>query len=335
MGLIDWKPTYRVTVDGQNITSILASRLSSLTLTDEAGVQSDTVEITLTDHLPLQRLEIPPTGAEIEVALGYQFGAKDMGLFIADSVEVDGPPDLMRIRGTASVHGTTTGGKTAITEQKTRSWPAGTTIATLVQTIAGEHSLEPAVSESLTSIALPHVDQIDESDINLLTRIAREYDAIAKPGGGKLVMAKRGESLTVAGEAMPTITLRPKQVTRWRLRQSLREPAGKVIAIWHDPDAAEDVEVTAGDGEPIRRLRQRFPTREAAQAAANAEFRRAKRAGTQVQVDLPGDPDLVAEARLVLAGFRPGVNGEWLITRVRHQLGGGGYRCSVTAELPE
>ena len=332
---MDWKPAYRVTVDGQNITSILASRLVSLTLTDAAGVQSDTIEIALSDHLPFARLEIPPTGAEIEVAMGYTFRTKDMGLFIADSVEVGGPPDQMRIRGTASVHGTTTGGRTAITEQKTRSWDAGTTISDLVSTIAGEHGLEPGVSDSLASIALPHIDQIDESDINLLTRIARDYDAIAKPGGGKLVLAKRGESLTVAGEPMPTITLTPRQVTTWRIQQSLRAAAGRVVASYRDQDAAEDVEITAGDGDPIRRLRQRYPDQAAAQEAADAEFRRSNRAGTQVSLTLPGDPDLVAEARLVLVGFRSYVDGEWLITRVTHTIDSGGYRCSVTAELPE
>ena len=330
MGLMDWKPSYRVTVDGQDITSILATRLASLTLTDEAGVQSDSVDITLTDHLPFARLEIPPTGAEIEVALGYAYRAKDMGLFIADSVQVEGPPDVMRIRGTASVHGKTTGGKTALTEQKTRSWDAGTTIADMVATIAGEHGLDPAVSESLAAIALPHIDQIDESDINLITRVARDHDAIAKPGGGKLVVAKRGESLSTAGNPMPTIALIPAQVTRWRMQKSLREPAGKVIATWHDTNAAEDV-----DKDPVRRLRQRFPSEEAARSAADSEFRRAKRAGTKLSVTLPGDPDLVAEARLDMSGFRPGVNGEWLITRVVHSLDGGGYRCQVTAETPE
>lgn len=125
MGLIDWKPAFDVTVNGSNVTSIFEERLSSLTLTDEAGVQSDTVEIALTDHLPYAKLEIPPNGAEIEVSLGYTFQRKYMGLFIADSIELGGPPDLMRISGVASVNGTTSGGKTALTEQKNRSWPEG------------------------------------------------------------------------------------------------------------------------------------------------------------------------------------------------------------------
>lgn len=334
MGLTDWKPTFRVTVDGEDITSLLASRLVSLRVNDAAGVDSDTVEFTLSDHLPFQRLRIPPTGAEIRVALGYQFAAKDMGLFIADSVEASGPPHQLRVRGTASVHGQTTGGKSALTEQKTRSWDAGTTISTLIATIAGEHGLEPGVSQSLGNVALPHVDQIDESDINLLTRIARDYDAIAKPGGGRLVMAKRGESATISGEPMPAISLTESQVTTWTWRRSLRAAAGQVVATYRDQSAAADIEVTAGDGTPVRRLRQRYPDQESAQAAANAEYQRSLRAGTQLSITLPGNPDLIAEGRVALTGFRPGVDGEWLVTRVVHSIDAGGYRCAVTAETP-
>lgn len=332
MGLIDWKPSYRVMVDGKDITSVLAPRLSSLVVADNAGVQSDTVDITLTDTREMAKLEIPAQGAELRVAIGYQFGAKDMGLYIADSVEVSGPPDQMRIHGTASVHGETTGGKSALTEHKTRSWPKGTTIREMAETIAGDHGLEPAVSDSLADVELPHIDQIDESDINLISRVARDHDAIAKPGGGKLVVTKRGESRTVSGDAMPTIRLALSQVTRWRLHKQLRAVSGRVVAIWRDKDANKDVEVTAGNGTPERRLNQRFATRDAAQKAADSEYQRSQRAGTEVRVDLPGDPDLVAEARLILTGFRPGVNGEWLIKQVQHKLDSGGYRSSVTAE---
>ncbi len=335
MALIDWEPAYRITVNGENITSLLAARLSSLVLTDVAGVESDTVSLTLTDHLPFQRLEIPPTGAEIEVALGYRSRLRDMGLFIADSIDVSGPPDEMQIRATASVHGKTSGGKTALTDQKTRSWSVGTTLGDLVAKISGEHGLDPAVSASLGSKTLPHIDQIDESDIALLTRLAREYDAIIKPGGGRIVVATRGESLTTGGDPMPVIDLRQKDVTRWRMSRSLRAPAGRVVAIHRDQTAASDVESRAGDGDPVRRLSRRYPDKAAAQAAADAEFRRSKRAGSQISLSLPGNPDIVAEAKLRLAGFREGVNGEWIVTRAVHTLGRGGYSCSLTAEMPE
>ena len=59
MGLTDFRPFMRVEVDGDDITGILSPRLSSLTLTDAAGVQSDQVQIVLSDTELFGRIEEP------------------------------------------------------------------------------------------------------------------------------------------------------------------------------------------------------------------------------------------------------------------------------------
>lgn len=335
MGLIDFLPFFRITVDGKDISNILAPRLVSLTLTDAAGVQSDQVQFTLSDTALFGKLAEPSAGAEIKVWLGYGFQLKYMGMFIADSVEAQGPPDHLTITGVASVNGETSSGKTALTDQKKRSWPAGTLIGDMVKKIAGEHGLQDAVSQSLMSLALPHIDQIDESDINLLSRIARDHDAIAKPGDGRIVMAKRGESLTASSQPMPVLAVTPMKVSRWRYRNSVREKAGSVVAVYQDLGRGKSEECTAGEGEPVQRIKRRFPDKEAAQSAADSELQRLKRAGRSLSVSMKGDPDAMAEAKLLAAGFRPYIDGEWLITNATHQLNSGGYRTKVEAEPVE
>jgi len=69
--------------------------------------------------------------------------------------------------------------------------------------------------------------------------------------------------------------------------------------------------------------------------AAVVEYRRATRAGRSLQLQMPGNPDLVAEGRVVLSGFRTYLDGPRLVTRVDHFLDSGGYRCSVVCEPPE
>jgi hypothetical protein len=83
-----------------------------------------------------------------------------------------------------------------------------------------------------------------------------------------------------------------------------------------------------------KRLRRSYPTREAATSAAQGEVDRSAREGLKLSISLPGDPDLVAESRLLLEGFRPGVDREWLVTSVTHAIDASGYRCSVSAEQP-
>jgi phage protein D len=348
-----YRPTYRVVVNGEDITAAVSPRLVSLTIKDEAGIKSDTVELVLSDHLPGQRLEIPPTGAEIEVSIGYAGAARDMGLFIADEITVEGPPDVMRLRGSASVHGRSSSGKLALTAQRSRSWPAGTLLGDLVDTIAREHGLIAAVAATIASIVLPHIDQIAESDINLITRIALEHDALAKPAGGRLVVVVRGESLTASGAPLPSRQIEPHQVTRWAMTGKLRDLAGTVVATYQDVAGGGPGEVSiappstsiAGAGArgdeilaeatQTRRLRRTYPNEAAARLAATAAGKAAKREALQLSVSLPGDPDLIAEGRLTLAGFRPGVDRQWVIKSVSHVIDASGYRCSVTAELPE
>lgn len=328
-------PTWRILANQADITSTIARRFVSLSMTDESGMDSDMLEITLSDADPLAPVQIPPTGAELELFLGYDGIEQRMGLFVCDEVELAGWPGEMVIRARAAVYDKSKGGKSDLQTQKTRSWEKGTKLGGLVAKIAKEHGLVPAVAASLTSIVLPHIDQADESDINLLIRLAKKYDAIVKPAAGKLVLAKRGESKTTGGESIPAVALTPQHCSSWRMTMSKRETAGMVVAYWHAVKEAKRNEVKVGSGEPVRRIKQYYPTQEMALAAARADLQRRQRGQRTVSLTVAGRPSYVADAPLTLSGFRPGVDGEWLISRVTHRVdAGGGYVCDVEGEIP-
>ncbi|MGS4946624.1 contractile injection system protein, VgrG/Pvc8 family [Meridianimarinicoccus sp. RP-17] len=326
-----WLPAFQLVVGGADITSVVTPRLLSMTIRDAPGFTSDVLEITLADDARAP-IAIPRRGAIITCALGYLTGMVPMGEFIADEIELSGPPGTMTIRATASVQGASDGGRSALTDQKSRSWPAGTALGDLVATIATEHGLRPAVASELADIELPHIDQLDESDMGLLTRVARLYDALAKPAGGALAVVRRAAGLSVTGLPLPSLPITPQQVTSWRVELARRDAEGSVIAVWRDRAGAVDVEVTAGEGEPVRRLRQTFPTEASAQAAANAALRSAARGAQRLELQMPGRPTIGAEATLQLAAFRPGVNGAWVVTEVVHRLTPEGLITGLSAE---
>ena len=325
------KPEYRITANGDDITAVIADRLVSLRLTDEAGIESDTLELVLADHLaPIQ---LPPTGAELEVALGYDGVLTAMGLFVVDELELGGWPTTMTIRARAAVMKASVGGKVDLQSQKTRSWDAGTTLGAMVETIAGEHGLKPAVAAELASIALPHTDQTRESDMHLLQRLAKRHDAVLKAAGGALAMTKRGAGTTASGQALPTYTVRAKDCTAFRATLAKRDAPGTVKAFWQDTRAARREEALFGEGDPVRELRQVFPTQAAAEEAARAEWGRRARGEATASFTLSGDPSVMAEAPLRAEGFRPGVDGEWIVSRVEHSLdAGGGYAMTIECE---
>lgn len=333
MGL-NIRPDYRVIANRQDITDTIRDRFKSLRLTDEAGSTSDTLELTLADHIPDRPIAVPPTGAELEVSIGYDGVVRQMGLFVVDEIELSGPPNEVVIRARAAPYTSSTGGKSDLQTQKTRSWKAGTTVGALVRKIASEHGLEPVVSSSLASIRLPHTDQSSESDMNLLVRLAKRYDAIAKPGGGRLMFVVRGASQTASGSSMQAITLAPGDVSSWRVTQTKRNGAGTVVAYYRSVGEAKRKEISVGSGDPVRRLRMGYKDQDSARAAAEAEQRMRARSSNSLAVEMPGNPDLVAEATVTMEGFREGVDGEWLAKRVEHYIGSRGYRTNVEGERP-
>lgn len=334
MGLISYRPEWRLLANQTDITATIRERLISLRYTDEAGIESDMLEIQLADHDPQHPLRLPPTGAELVLHLGYEGGLKKIGLFVADELELSGPPGVMTIRARAAPFDESKAGKSQLQTQKRRKWEAGKKLSDIVRTIAAEHKLQPVIAASMEHITLPQQDQIDESDINFLVRIGKKYDAIIKPAAGRLILAKAGESKSASGQKMPAVSLRPGDVSSWRMSLAKREHVGTVMAFWHATKAAKLNEVKVGSGEPVVRLKRYFPTEAMAMAATRSDLERRARRQATLSVTLPGRTDVVAEGQLVLAGFRDGVDGTWTVTRAEHSLDGSGYVTSVEAEWP-
>ncbi|MCG7868177.1 MAG: hypothetical protein JAY74_17660 [Candidatus Thiodiazotropha taylori] len=306
------KPVFNVVVGSEDITGRLSDRLISLLVSDEAGIKSDTVSITLDnrDH----RVAMPSKGAELQVSLGYQGeGVLFTGRYTVDEVSVSGTPLRMMIAGKAADM------RAGLKERKTRAF-SETTLGDLVATVAADHGMTSKVSDDLASIAVARVDQTNESDIHLLTRLAGDYGAVAKPANGFLLFVKRGQAKSVSGQLIPPVTIKTNQVTSYRFTFADRGKYQSVIAHWHNTATGEREPVSAGAGSPAYTLRGSYPDQTAAQAAAAAKLASLQRGEGTGSITLPGDPRLAAEGVVSLSGFMDGVNGDWLASRVEHSL---------------
>ena len=111
-----------------------------------------------------------------------------------------------------------------------------------------------------------------------------------------------------------------------RHHPALRCPPPKVLR-----DCKHFIKV--GSGEPTRRLRHWYQDEDAAKEAAQAELDKRIRGEHKLTLTMPGNPAMGAESPLLATGFRAGIDGEWLITRVAHSLSKGtGYVCDIEAE---
>lgn len=335
------QPRFRIIADRHDVTRAVADRLIELIITDEAGLASDVVRLTLDDRRRADGAiaQLPRIGTQLEVALSYAGGVwVPMGRYIIDEVEISAPPATLTVSGKAAdMVG-------PFRSPKTRSWH-DTTLGRIVEAIAAEHGYTPKIDPELGAIAIPHVDQTEESDMALLTRLASKHDAVSKPVAGHLVLAKRGAAKSVTGQALPTITLRPDQISEWRYQYSARRIAGKggsgladnsdeshggVKAYWWDYQKGERREVVVGNP-PYEELRYVHATEAEARAAAATRKNRGERSQAELSFRMPGDPRLAAEARLSIA-LRPVIPTRWRITRVEHRLSAQGYSTSVECE---
>lgn len=314
------KPAFRVTVAGKDITSLVADRLVSLTVTDEAGVKSDRVEIVLDDRD--QRLAIPPTKAVVTVAIGYGTSLVSKGEFTVEEVELEGPDRRMTIRANA------TGASKGAGAARERSWD-DTTLGKIARSIAAKHGWTPAIIPDLDSIAIDHIDQ-HENDLQFLVRLAADNGAVAKVSHGKLVIAPHGEGKTVSGKAMPTITVRADEATEWSMTIAERGNYDGVKAAYHDQKTAERGEAIAGeDGDNTHTLPHTYPTKAAAQRAAKSKKQSLERGKDKFNISrMPGVPTIEAEVKINAVGFRAGVDGLWVVESVTHTIAEA-YTCSV------
>ena len=334
MGIADFLPLFAVTVNGVPLGLGTVSSLSSIRVTDASGLESDTCELVFTNGGLGALFGMPSPGAEIFVAMGAGLAFRNMGIYVADEVEESGPPRVISVVGRAKAQGETQSGWAPISQQKTRSWEAGKTLGEIVETIAGENGLRPGATSSAAAIVPGHLDQIDESDLALLSRVAARFDLITKPAGGVLFVGKKGEGITASGGATPTVPLLATQITRWAMRRSLGETVGSVVATWRDLEAAEDIEVTAGEGEPVRRLRERFRDEGQATEAAEAELERSKRRKETLEVTLPGNPSIVADGKVAMIGPSGAASGLWVVKTATHSITDAGFTTSFSAERP-
>jgi phage protein D len=329
------RPAFRIQVNGTDWAGAMVARVKSVSVTDAAGLESDTVEVVLADD-DRHHVELPPPGAELRVWLGYEGQLQDMGLFVVDEVEAEGWPAQLTIRGRAAPYEASKGGKLDLQTQKTRAWPKGTTLGAIVAKIAKEHGMQPAVAPGLASIALPHFDQVSESDISFLVRVTRTLGAVVKPGAGSLVVVKRGEAKTANGKPLPAVTIAAQDCTRWSVNISKRDTEGTVVAYYHDMGAAKRQHVQVGSGDPVRQLRHSYADEASAKRAAQAELDRRDRRSNALSLSAVGNEKLTAEARLVLAGFRAGTPTTWVVSRVAHRFDTArGYSCELEAETPK
>lgn len=320
-------PAWRVVLDGNDLTDRIAPRLIDLTLTECRGGEADQLHLRIHDHDG--RMALPRRGVTLTVAIGWRdTGLIDKGSFRVDEVEHSGAPDIITIRARSADL------TQKIRTRRERSWHE-VTLGKVLRGLAGEHGLKAQIDAALADIAIPHLDQTGESDVHLLQRLGKQYDAVATVKNGTLLFAPIGSGATASGAPLPQprITRQSGDGHRWHVAD--RESYSGVSASWGDKAAAQKKTVTVGNAQNAKRLQHSYSSAAAARQAAQSEWQRIQRGTANFSLRLAlGRADLYPEQRVTVEGFKPEIDGtKWLIEKTTHTLTGiGGFTTQVEME---
>lgn len=322
------RPSWRMTVDGRDISGKIKPRLISLGLTECRSDEADQLDIQLDDHDG--GLELPTLGVTVRLALGWETsGLVDKGTFLVDEVEYTTTPGVIALRARSA-------DLTAELRTRTERSFHDKTIADIVTTIAETHGLAPVIG-TFGSTKIAHIDQTNESDLAFLNRIGKRFDAVAAIKDGRLLFLPIERGVTASGQAMPTLQLRASDGDRIRFHIADRDAYTGVRAFWQDTSKAKRRNVLVGVTGNAKRLRTTFGSETDALANARAEWQRIQRGAATFEMDLAyGRPDLSPQMRVAVPNVKPPIDAyEWLLLRVKHKLDDTGLTTQIEAETAE
>ncbi|WP_408588800.1 phage late control D family protein [Paraburkholderia tropica] len=328
-GRVQPQADYRVTLDGRDLSRLIAPDLISLSLSESRSDEADTLDIVIDDSK--NKFAIPKRGAAIKLALGWVGEPLvDKGTFTVDEVEHSGAPDIITIRARSASM------TEAMHERREQSWHAQT-LGAIVKAIAGRHELKPAIAAALAQIAIAHIDQTHESDMSFLTRLAKRYDAVMNVKDLNLLFMPIGTGKTASGKALSVLELTRKSGDQHRYHVSQRESYAAVRAHYHSNGKSKRKSVIVGgeNNHNVKVLPEDYPDEAQARAAAQAEFNRTQRSQATFDYTLArGRAEIFPELPVTVSGFKPDIDETpWLVKTVRHELGEGGFTTTLSLEV--
>lgn len=326
---------FKLTIEGIDRTATVNNRLIDLSLTDKRGLEADELSITLSDHDAA--LPLPTKGNTIRLWLAAPDGQLiDKGSYVIDEAEHSGSPDQMTIKSkSADMKGTL---KVKRSESHHR-----TTLGELARKYADRHQLKVAISDEAASIPITHLDQTRESDMNVLSRLAREHDLVATVKQGKLTVIKAASGKSASGKTLPTITLTRASGDQHRYGRADRDSDyDGTAASYHDKKTGQTKTVHVDkDGkdkpDPSDKplvISKAAASEQQAKEKARAKAKQVKRQVATFELTLSvGRPNITPETPIKVQGFRPYIDQHnWTTVEVTHKLSGSGYQTSIKLE---
>lgn len=321
------KPIFKMEVNGKDVTALFNDRVTRIQTVDKPGLDSDECEITIDDRDG--KVAFPSRKSTVSIALGYEGeGLSHIGTYKVISAKLSGPPRSIIVKGEpANVIAT-------MKNQRRFSWE-NSSLKAIVNDIATRNNLKPLCS---IDIEIPRIDQMNESDMHFMTRVARANGGTATVKNGSLIVAPRGAGKSGSGRDIPVSVIRADEMDSYDIEFSDRPLYGKFQAKHPAADGnglvtveLDNESAPAGSAAPTYTERHTYPNAAAAKAAVAARKSSLNRATADGSFELAkGRADLAAERHIKISGLKPEIEqSTFVIETVTHTYDTKAWRTKV------
>lgn len=301
--------------------------LTNISIKDEIGLLSDTVDMTFTYDERLPDFEL---GMIVTVKLGDAQKLWDVGQYNISEINLQGPPHELVVRGLSSPFLL----KKGLQDSHIRGWQRGEAkLSEIMEIVVSEagFTLEYNAPDEI----MPHTWQKGETDAEFLARLGRLRDLRFKVSDDKIVVFKTDASVNLSG--VPLKTLKINYVgdqIKYTYRRSERDAYQSAVAWVQDIQSGEKamVQVPESGGNPQFVFTETFSTEAEAEAACQTKLSESNRYTRVATIEMPPRPDVIAGGTMIFSGFPREMNDKkFLIETVNHDFSStGGYVISTS-----
>ena len=305
------QPRFKLSIKGKDVTKDIEKYVSSLTYVDYNHGQSDEIQFEVEDTDGKWRSSwYPEIGVVMELDIEIGNKLRSCGTFELDELEYSSPPDRMVVKGLASQI------EKKLRQDNTVAYEK-TSLRAIAKVIAKKHNLD--LSGNIKDIGFERITQNKESDLAFLKALAEDYGHVIKIYRDKLVFYNLKEL-----ESRPAqYDLERKQITSIVFRDKTEETFREANQEYHD---IRKVETLIGETETEkktkadrRKIKKRVENIIQAKEKAESELYRLNRKKVTADVEIYGDPYMVAGININLTGWSH-FDGKYHIETSEHSI---------------
>lgn len=319
-----------LTYNGTNVTTKMGDYQISVTYTDPASGEADSLDIEIHDRSGKWTTAwLPIAGdtltASIRVMNWERAGdsrSLPCGFFILDDLSFSGWPVTGKISG-VSVPADGAFRQT----QRTQTWE-GVTIREVAKVIAARAGISLVYDVSAKPFTLSSIEQNGQTDCEFLMSLCSTYGLSMKVYSSKIVIFEREEYK----KKDPVGTLTESDLQSWSWNETLAGTYTGGQITYTDPITEEEITFSTGIGSRILRLSEKADGKADAERKIVAAVNAANHGSTSMTGSIMGNAKYVSGQCLTVVGIGK-LSGKYYIDSITHGIGGDGYSMDLQLSL--